>query len=82
MYHPSKYPYSYFSKAPEFYLTSNEADGNEETNQLEAPLILSNRRSKSDQKITSKSDGNIGDKVKYGSLEDIQFVGAVRGLTE
>ena len=62
-------------------MTSNEVDENEETNQLEAPLILSNRRSKSDQKIKSKSDGNIGDKVKYGSLADIQFVGAVRGLT-
>ena len=55
-------------------IESNEADGKEESNQLEVPLIISNgsvllERSK------SKSDGNIGEKSKVEPSNEVQFAG-------
>ena len=52
-------------------IASNEGDGNEESNQLEIPLITSNgsvllARSK------SKSDGKIGEESKFGPSNKVQ----------
>ena len=53
-------------------IVSNEANGKEESNQLEVPLIISNgsvllERSK------SKSDGNISEESKFGPSNGVKF---------
>lgn len=58
-------------------MASNAANGNQESNQLEVRLILSKRSML--ERSTSKSDGNIGDEVKFGQSEDVHFPDAAWG---
>ena len=54
-------------------IASNEADGKEESNQLEVPLISNG--SMLLERSRSKSDGNIGEESKFGPSNDGQFAG-------
>lgn len=58
-------------------MASNAVNGKQESNQLEVRLILSKRSML--ERSTSKSDGNIGDEVKFGQSEDVHFPGAAWG---
>ena len=54
-------------------IASNEADGKEESNQLEVPLISNG--SMLLERSKSKSDGNTGEESKFGPLNECQLVG-------
>ena len=51
-------------------IASNEADGKEELNQLEIPLISNG--SMLLERSKSKSDGNIGEESKFGPSNEQQ----------
>ena len=54
-------------------IASNEADGKEESNQLEVPLISNG--SMLLERSKSKSDGNYGEESKFGPSTEGQLVG-------
>ena len=54
-------------------IASNEADGKEESNQLEVPLISNG--SMLLERSKSKSDGNIGEESKFGPSNEGQLAG-------
>ena len=56
-------------------IASNEADGKEELNQLEVPLISNG--SMLLERSKSKSDGNIGEESKFGPSNEGQLVGMI-----
>ena len=56
-------------------IASNEADGKEELNQLEVPLISNG--SMLLERSKSKSDGNIGEESKFGPSNQGQLVGMI-----
>ena len=55
-------------------IASNEADGKEESNQFEVPLMISNG-SMLLERSKSKSDGNIGEELKFRLSDEVQFAG-------
>ena len=54
-------------------IASNEADGKEESNQLEVPLVSNG--SMLLERSKSKSDGNIGEESKFGPSNEGQLAG-------
>ena len=55
-------------------IASKEADGKEESNQFEVPLMISNG-SMLLERSKSKSDGNIGEESKFGPSNEVHFAG-------
>ena len=55
-------------------IKSNEADGKDESNQLEVPLIISNSSMRLGRS-KSKSDCNISEESKFGPSNEVQSAG-------
>ena len=55
-------------------IASNQADGKEQANQFEVPLMISNG-SMLLERSKSKSDGNIGEESKFGPSNEVHFAG-------